>query len=115
VRRLPILACLLASAFSLTAHASGDATAQVDKLQSMYTQSDCIYFTLLGVSVADPSYPTSGEWYAMSRGSTAESQDRLKRAYAMLLAARLSGTTVRVRTTGNLVCNYPEVQDVFIW
>ena len=115
MRRLPILAVLFASAFSLASHASGDSTAQVDKLQSMYSQSDCIYFTLVGVSIADPSYPASGEWFAMSRGPTAESQDRLKRAYAMLLAARLSGTTLRVRTTGNLVCNYPEVQDVFIW
>lgn len=61
------------------------------------TTRDCVFFTLSGVTQADPASPSS-PWFAIPR-----SHPNFKEQYALLLAARLSGTPVDVETTGTLL------------
>jgi hypothetical protein len=80
----------------------------VAMLSSTYDGADCIYFTLQGVSEADPIKP--GEpTFAIPRA-----QYGAKDAYAMLLAAKLSGSTVRVLTRGTLACGYASVAQIMM-
>jgi hypothetical protein len=101
----------LASAALIAAPCSaiGDWTAPVEVLQSTYIGSDCIYFTLHGVSVADPALPSTGAWFAMPR-----TQNGSRDAYAMLLTAKVSGLPVRVSTTGAIACGYPQVASIYM-
>ena len=108
-----ILPALLAIGMSLPC-AAADWTANVGTLNSMVYDTDCVYFTLVGVSNAKPTLSVGSEWFAMARGSDDASNARLTRAYAMLLAAKLSQSQVRVRTTGATVCGYAQVKDVFM-
>jgi len=78
----------------------------VGSLQSTYSGGDCFYFTLQGVTQADPVAPGS-PWFTIPR-----SQYGSKDAYAMLLAARLSGTLVTVNTNGTTACGYPIATEV---
>ena len=78
------------------------------QLQSMYDGADCIYFTLGGVSEADPVKP-GDPWFAIPR-----SQYGAKDAYAMLLSAKLSGQVVNVATRGTLSCGYATAGSVWI-
>ena len=80
----------------------------VGQLQSTFIGSDCFYFTLAGVTEADPVKPGS-PWFAIQR-----SQFGSKDAYAMLLAAKLSGQTVYVSTNGSLTCGYVTAVEVIM-
>jgi len=80
----------------------------VGQLQSTYDGADCIYFTLEGVAEADPVKPGDA-WFAIPR-----TQYGAKDAYAMLLAAKLTGKTVFVSTRGTLSCGYAAVSQVLM-
>jgi len=71
---------------------------------------DCVYFTLSGVSQADPLVPNNA-WFAMP-----SSHYGFAMVYAALLSAKISGTTLQVVTTGALAggsCgNYAGVDSV---
>jgi len=54
----------------------------------------CAFFTLDGVAEADPVSP-GNPWFALPQSAAG-----YKEAYSLLLAAALSGKTVRVFTTG---------------
>lgn len=70
----------------------------VTGIQASGDAADCFYFMLEGVNQPGPA--ANGPWFAMSR-----SQYGAKDAYALLLAAKLSGTPVSVRsTTTSAVC-----------
>ena len=64
---------------------------QVRALQASGDAEDCFYFMLVGVNQPGPNH---GPWFAMSR-----TQYGAKEAYAMLLAAKLSGERVSVAST----------------
>jgi hypothetical protein len=87
--------------------ASNTVTAAVGELQSLEGSTDCIYFTLNGVSVADPALGTGSPWFAMARTTTDAA--RVRDGYAMLLSAKVAGIPVRVSTTGATVCGYAQV------
>lgn len=59
---------------------------QVDLIQPDHPNSDCFYFTLQGVSVADPAINASA-WFAVDR-TTHKGANQL---YATLLTAKASG------------------------
>jgi hypothetical protein len=61
-----------------------------------------------GVAEADPVKPGNA-WFAVSR-----TQYGAKDAYAMLLAAKLSGQAVNISTNGTLSCTYPTASSVWI-
>lgn len=86
---------LTALAWSGLAAANQQWTATVLQLQPPVNNEDCVFFTLTGVSEADPSDPGS-PWFAMPRTQTGFSE-----VYAALLAAKIAGATVMVSTTGN--------------
>jgi hypothetical protein len=67
-------------------------TAPVAALQPPSNYQDCVFFTLVGISQADPVVPNN-PWCALSRTQTGYSE-----MYASLLAAKLSGSTVNVVT-----------------
>jgi len=73
---------------------------------SSYDSADCFYFTLQGVSEADPAKP-GDPMFAIPR-----TQYGAKDAYAMLLAAKISGEPVVVKTRGTLACGYAAVAEV---
>lgn len=81
----------------------------VGQLSSTYQNSDCILFTLEGVSEADPGVP-GNPWFAIPR-----SQYGSKDAYAMLLSAKLSGQTISIATNGSsAACGYAGVYQVWM-
>ena|SRR5437868_9538604 len=83
--------------------------AKVGQLSSTYINSDCILFTLEGVTEADGSVQNN-PWYSIPR-----SQFGSKDAYAMLLAAKLSGQSVWVAPTGLAsTCGYAGVYQVWM-
>lgn len=74
----------------------------VAELQPNHSTLDCVFFRLDGVAQSDPPSPNGG-WFAISRSSLGA-----KDAYALLLAARLTGMPVHVVTGGALACSYAE-------
>lgn len=105
-RRIRVIAAAVltaAPALSLAVHWPNRSVGQ---LQSSYDGADCIYFTLDGVAEADPVKP-GDPWFAIPR-----TQYGAKDAYAMLLAAKLTGKTVLVSTRGTLSCGYAAVGQV---
>jgi hypothetical protein len=99
----------------LSALVSGNACAMLDwpnknvaMLSSTYDGADCIYFTLQGVTEADPVKP-GDPTFAIPR-----TQYGAKDAYAMLLSVKLAGGTVRVLTRGTLSCGYASVAQIMI-
>lgn len=110
---LSALLCSGLALFSTTTYA-GKLWSQktVIFLQTAPTNAPCIYFQLVGVTAADNDVSPS-PYFAIH-----ESHPGYKQAYAMLLAAKLSDTPVRVTTTGtveNAVCgNYVGVHEVQI-
>lgn len=81
---------------------------KVGALHGFYDSADCIYFKLEGVAQADPIKP--GEpLFAISAA-----QPQAKNAYAALLASKVSGGTLLVRTRGNLVCGYAGVATIIL-
>jgi hypothetical protein len=77
------------SAFAVQSH-----TAPLAQFQSPNYNEDCVWFTLAGVPQADPLVPNS-PWFALSR-----SQIGYNEVYSILLAAKLSGSSLNVVTTG---------------
>lgn len=73
-----------------------------------YDSADCIYFKLEGVAEADPIKP-GDPLFAISA-----TQPQAKNAYAALLAGKISGATLLVRTRGNLVCGYAGVATIIL-
>ena len=64
----------------------------------------CIFFQLTGVTQANPVVPNVS-WFAIEK-----TQGNAKEMYALLLSARLSGTTLtRVQTSGDIVCGQAKV------
>jgi hypothetical protein len=55
---------------------------------------DCVWFTLVGVAQADPILPNN-PWFGLPRTQIGYSE-----MYAVLLAAKLGGSTLTVTTTG---------------
>jgi hypothetical protein len=80
----------------------------VAMLSSTYDGSDCVYFTLEGVTQADPVKP-GDPTFAFPRN-----QFGAKDGYAMLLAAKLADRPVRVLTRGTLSCGYAAVAQIMI-
>ncbi|CAG0955512.1 hypothetical protein ANAEL_00316 [Anaerolineales bacterium] len=80
----------------------------VGQLQSTDVNADCFYFSLEGVSVADPVKPDS-QWFAIPR-----TQYGAKEAYVMLLSVKLTGGVVNVATNGTLSCGYATVRAVWL-
>jgi hypothetical protein len=69
-------------------------TALIAQVQSPNYNEDCVWFTLVGVPQADPILPNS-PWFALPRTQIGYSE-----IYAILLAAKLSGSSLNVVTTG---------------
>jgi hypothetical protein len=69
-------------------------TATIAALQPPSSYQDCVFFTLVGIPQADPIVPNN-PWFALSR-----TQIGYTEMYAALLAAKLSGSTLNVVTTG---------------
>lgn len=82
--------------------------AKIDKLQATLPDTNCFYFTLQGITEADPVVP-GGQWFAIHK-SQAHAQDQ----YAMLLAAKLSDAPVRITTSGTVACGYAAVRYVIL-
>jgi hypothetical protein len=94
-RRLLLLGM---SVYAAEVASASDWTAPVGQLQGLSSSYDCFYFTLSGISQADPIVPNN-PWFAVSR-----SQYGANPAYAMLLSAKATGASVRVTTTGITIC-----------
>lgn len=80
----------------------------VGRLSSTYDSADCIYFTLEGVTEADPIKP-GDPMFAIPR-----TQYGAKDGYAMLLSAKLTGQPVFVVTRGTLACGYASVAQILM-
>lgn len=93
----PVAAAVAAAAlmWSGASYANQQWTAMVQQLQPPLSNQDCVYFTLTGVSQADPVSAGSA-WFAIPSTQTGFSE-----VYAALLAAKISGATVMVSTSGN--------------
>ena len=103
---LPI-ASVLAASFEATAE---NHIATVAYLQGYSASFDCFYFTLNGVSVADPNVSSGGPWIAFPRGT-----DAAKDVYATLLAAKATGASVSISTTGTPICGgYTGINQVLL-
>jgi hypothetical protein len=68
--------------------------APILQLQPPNLNVDCVWFTLVGVSQGDPILPGS-PGFALPRSQTGYSE-----IYAMLQAAKLSGSSLVIETTG---------------
>jgi hypothetical protein len=80
--------------------------AGVGTVQSTYDGADCFYFTLNGVTEADP-VKSGDPIFAIPR-----TQYGAKDAYAMLLAAKLADKQLIVVTRGTLLCGYAAVAEI---
>ena len=69
-------------------------TATVSVIEAPNYNVDCAYFQLTGVPEADPVHP-GNPWFGIPR-----TQNGYNEIYALLLGAKLSGSTVVVQTTG---------------
>lgn len=106
---LKAFAAVAGLSIPLTCHAMLDWPGRmVSMLSSTYDGADCIYFTLQGVAEADPVKP-GDPTFAIPRAQYGSND-----AYAMLLAAKLSGQAVRVITRGTLACGYASVSQIMI-
>lgn len=66
--------------------------------------SSCLFFQLSGVSQANPVV-ANGVWFAIDKNA-----ENAKEIYAILLSARLTGTTLtRVVTNGEVACGQAKV------
>src|SRR5690349_20606438 len=80
----------------------------VQYIQSPGTAGGCAYFTLNGVSEADPSVPGNA-WFAVP-----VTHPGFKEIMMLLAAAKLSDKWVNVRTTSSTACGYAAVEYVFM-
>jgi hypothetical protein len=104
-----VLSALCAAGF-LLAPASEAVTwnATVGKLQSTYDGLDCYFFTLTGVTQADPIKPGDPTF------AIPFDQYGAQRAYAMLLAAKLADKQLTVVTRGTIKCGYAAVAEIIM-
>ena len=70
---------------------------------------DCVFFQLVGVSVADPSVGTT-PWFALNKNG-ANFQTQL----SILLSARTNGIAVSVATSGAATCGLAEVNSLGLY
>jgi hypothetical protein len=90
-----ILVTIAANAiFAGTALSAQNYAAPIAALQPPSNYQDCVFFTLVGIPQADPIVPNN-PWFALSPTQIGYSE-----MYAALLAAKLSGSTLNVVTTG---------------
>lgn len=68
----------------------------------------CYFFQLEGVSQAGPEVPGNA-WFAFDY-----ERESAQTAFSILLAAKSSGSTVKVNTNGNTMCGYVEVKNISI-
>jgi hypothetical protein len=87
-----ILIGLMGLSVSLPAQAATPHSGTVDKFQWDFVNS-CFYFSLVGVPNADPVM--NGPYYAISLAAPGFAQ-----AYALLLSAKVAGSTVNVVSNG---------------
>jgi len=90
--RIPLMLLAIANLFAGPAHAvtwTGEVRGLVPP-----DNRPCVFFSIAGVPQADPVQP-GWPWIAVR-----QSQNGFKEIYALLLAARHSGTPVTVTTTG---------------
>ena len=80
----------------------------VGRIQATYNLANCIYFTLDGVTEADPVMP-GVPWFAIPR-----TQYGAQDGYAALLAAKMAGTEVQVNTNGTTACGYALATEVIL-
>ena len=107
--KLRIVITLLSFASALPSVAA-DWTAQVAQVQSTNLGLDCFYFTLNGITVADPALGNNSPWFAVPR-----TQYGAKDAYAMLLTAKATAAQVRVTTTGSTICGgYAQISQMIV-
>jgi hypothetical protein len=85
--------CVLISLFSGPSYA-GNYTTTINLIQ-WYHGRDCVFFTLEGVAEADSINPSSS-WFAIPGTQTDYAQ-----IYALLLSAKMAGSSVNVITTGS--------------
>lgn len=85
--------CVLISLFSGRSYA-GNYTTTINLIQ-WYHGLDCVFFTLAGVAEADSINPSS-PWFAIPGTQTDYAQ-----IYALLLSAKMAGSSVNVITTGS--------------
>jgi len=85
------------------------ATKTISQLQPDHPSADCYFFTLDGVSEADPVRPGI-PWFAVDRNAHLGA----KELYATLLAARLSRAPITVYTSGAVACGYAAVNFVIL-
>jgi hypothetical protein len=69
-------------------------TAQIAQFQPPNYNEDCVWFSLVGVAQADPILPNN-PWFGLPRTQIGYSE-----MFAVLLAAKMSGSTLYVVTTG---------------
>jgi hypothetical protein len=103
-RRIGLASSMLLISFAAAAAPPIYSNKQVDLIQPDHPSSNCFYFTLQGVDVADPAIGTTA-WFAVDR-TTHKGASEL---YATLLAAKASGLLVDVWTLGIPVCGYAGV------
>jgi hypothetical protein len=96
MKRLPLIraAAICSTLFCVDASASQQYQATVAQIEPPNYNLDCFWFQLSGVAQADPVVPNS-PWFAIPRTQTGYNE-----LIATLLAAKLSGSTVEVATTG---------------
>ncbi|SRR5258706_10278177 len=84
--------CVLSSMFSTTSFAA-NYTSTIESMQ--WDHVSCLFFRLTNVTQADPINPNS-PWFAIP-GTLAD----YAQVYALLLSAKVAGSTVNVITTGS--------------
>jgi hypothetical protein len=81
----------------------------IGTIQPFIAGDNCFYFTLQGVTEADPVKPGS-PWFAISRSDTGA-----KDAMATLLSAKYQGIAIRVFSNGTLTCGYASASVVQLY
>jgi hypothetical protein len=104
IRRIVLTSSILLIPVVAAASPPSYSNKQVDLIQPDHPNSDCFYFTLQGVAVADPAIVAS-PWFAVDRTT----HKGAKELYATLLTAKASGLLVDVWTSGATVCGYAGV------
>ncbi len=91
------LVLLMALALGLTAPAVQAVSwsgYQIAQFEAPDPARPCLFFTLVGVSQADPAFPND-PWFAIS-----ENQSGYWEIYGMLLSAKTKGIAVTITTSG---------------
>lgn len=104
IRRIGVTTSILLISATAAASPPSYSNKQVDLIQPDHPSSNCFYFILQGVGVADPAI-NSSPWFAVDR-TTHKGAAEL---YATLLAAKASGLAVDVWTSGAITCGYASV------